>query len=176
MPMQHQQDQHRAQEIRSLACELFAKQGRLTFNELRDAVAGRWYQGDANHVRTEYLLTTMIGSKLSVEFIIDGENIIVKSQMPQNHKAAGPSPEEFVYLFLETQPSHIYHGAIHTVISRFNAVFKSRYPYLNPVEFTQQMKAAGKLAIKPSKGGVLISRPPFGKAITPEDILAKMGL
>ncbi len=47
---------------------------------------------------------------------------------------------------------------IHTVYSGFNDAFKQYYG-TNPVETTQRLAQAGKIVIRPVKGGVLIYLP-----------------
>lgn len=165
----------RAEEVRSLAHGLYSREGKLTLAGLRKAVAKHWGV-DVNHVRSEYLLTALVShSESSLLFMIDGDSITVTSQIPQSRKAR-LSPDEFVYLMIEHLPWCLYRGAIHTVLSRFNPAFRLYFPDIDPVEYTRQMASEKKIYVKPITGGVLISREPFKRAVTPQETLELLGL
>ncbi len=168
----------RAQEIRDLAAELSAQQGGcLTLSQLQKVAAHKWYAGDVTRVRSDYVITTLMGhGTSSMTFNISNEVITVTTVMPHGRSAARISPDDFVYLAIEKLPSCVYAGAIHTALSRFNASFRLYFPDLDPVEHTKKMAAEKKIHIRPSSGGVLISREPFKKAMTLEEILAVMGI
>ncbi len=174
MPRQSQ----RAQEIRDLAAELSAQQGGyLTLPQLQKAAANKWYEGDVTRVRSDYVITTLMGhGTSSMTFNISEETITVTTMMPHSRSVSRMDPDDFVYLAIEKLPPCVYPGAIHTVLSRFNACFRVYYPDLDPVEHTKKMTAEKKIYMRPSNGGVLICREPFKKAMAPEDILAAMGL
>ena len=166
----------RAHEVRELAKELLSATGEaLTLTRLREAVAAKWFSGNLSKVRNDYLLTTLLGHGSSVMFIIEGDIITVTTAMPHSRNGR-LSPDEFVYLAISSLPPCLYEGAIHPVFSRFNPAFRAYFPDLDPVKHTKQMAEDNKIYMKPITGGVLISRTPFAKAVTPQEVLGAMGL
>ena len=169
---------NRPQEIRGLAKEMLsdAAGGALTLARLREAVAIRWYEGNVNKVRSDYLLNTLMGhGNSNLVFVIEGDIITATAAMPQSRKAC-LSPDEFVLLAIDSLPQCLYPGAIHSVLSRFNSAFRAYFSNLDPVEHTKRMESEKKIYIKPITGWVLISRTPFARAVTPQEVLAAMGL
>ena len=167
----------RAQEIRDLAKQLVdAAGGSLTLPQLQEAVAQRWYEGVVKKVRRDYLLITLFGHRnSSITFMLQGDVITVTTAMPQS-KTPRISPDDFVYLAIDTLPWSVYRGAIHTVNSRFNAAFRVYYPDLDPVTHMTAMCEARKIWLKPTHGGVLIARSKPSGIPASEEIFALMGL
>jgi len=66
-------------------------------------------------------------------------------------------PEEFVLKAIQNLRIPPYKG-IHSVYSGCNAAFREYFPLLDPVDVTKQMADTGKIAIRPTRGGVLLYR------------------
>ncbi len=84
--------------------------------------------------------------------------------------------EEFVNLAIQKLRSGTYKG-VHTVFSGFNEAFKLYFPGDNPIEATNKMAEEGKIAVRPTKAGVILYLPqeaPQGSR--GEEALKKMGL
>jgi hypothetical protein len=64
-------------------------------------------------------------------------------------------PEDFVLEAIEKLRKPPFKG-IHSVYSGFNAAFREYYPLLDPVDFTNQLAADGKVVIRPTRGGVML--------------------
>jgi hypothetical protein len=77
-----------------------------------------------------------------------------KRSLEQVRKAG---PEAFVMDAIVRLRTGNYTG-IHTVYSGFNAAFREVFPDVDPVQFTRELSEAGKLVIKPIRGGALITR------------------
>ena len=86
------------------------------------------------------------------------------------------SYEEFVrqaILKLRTEP---YKG-IHSVYSGFNEAFKKYFDGQDPVQVTNQLAEAGKISIRPVKGGVVLYLSEDApKTTRADEALKKMGL
>ena len=86
------------------------------------------------------------------------------------------SPEEFVKLAISKLRLENYKG-IHTVYSGFNEAFKTYFDGANPIEATGAMAEAGKIMLRPVKGGVMLYLPGEGPEMSRgERALVKMGL
>jgi hypothetical protein len=81
------------------------------------------------------------------------------------------SEEEFVVRAIEKLRKPPYKG-IHTVYSGFNQAFKE-YFGTNPVEMTQRLAEAGKIVVRPVRGGVMLYLPQDAPAAG-GDALAKI--
>ncbi len=84
--------------------------------------------------------------------------------------------EEFVVLAVQRLRTGSFKG-IHSVFSGFNEAFKIYYKEGNPIDATEQLAAAGKIVLRPTKRGVMIYLP--GEAPDSnrgEAALKKMGL
>ena len=89
------------------------------------------------------------------------------------------SPEEFILLAIETLADPKYKNWVHTVFSNFNAAFREYFKEegYNPVKWTTKLHEEGKIALRPSKKGVIISLPREGGVLpSTEAVLKKMGL
>jgi hypothetical protein len=87
------------------------------------------------------------------------------------------TPEQFVLRALETLGDPKRSKGIHSVYSGFNQAFREYFPDLNPVEATTQLAQAGKIEVRPVRGGVMLYKP--GEAPSQgrgSDALRKMGL
>ncbi len=87
------------------------------------------------------------------------------------------SHEEFVRKAIVSLRKEGYKG-IHSVYSGFNEAFKKYYPGENPVEVTNSLAHAGKIVIRPVKGGVMFYLPedaPSPKS-SADEALKKMGI
>ena len=87
------------------------------------------------------------------------------------------NPEQFVLRAIETLRDPERSRGIHTVFSGFNNAFREYFPGLDPIDVTNQLAEAGRIVIRPVKGGVMIYKPgeaPGAGAAT--DALKKMGL
>ncbi len=86
------------------------------------------------------------------------------------------SPEEFVRLAIERLRLQNYRG-IHSVFSGFNEAFKTYFDGANPIDATGELAKAGKITLRPVKGGVMLYLPGDGPQISRGDMaLTKMGL
>jgi len=87
------------------------------------------------------------------------------------------SHEEFVRKAIVSLRKEGYKG-IHSVFSGFNDAFKQYFSGENPVEATNKLADAGKVVIRPVKGGVMLYLPEDApKGISgAEEALKKMGL
>jgi len=86
------------------------------------------------------------------------------------------SCEEFVVLAVQRLRTGNFRG-IHSVFSGFNEAFKIYYTDGSPVDATEQLAAAGKIILRPTKRGVMIYLPGEAPdANRGEAALKKMGL
>ncbi|MBI5102679.1 MAG: hypothetical protein HZB33_12725 [Nitrospirae bacterium] len=86
------------------------------------------------------------------------------------------SHEEFVKKAIVSLRKEGFKG-IHTVYSGFNEAFKKYYPGENPVEVTNKLAEAGRIVIRPVKGGVMLYLPEDAPGASSADqALKKMGL
>ena len=86
------------------------------------------------------------------------------------------SHEEFVKKAIVNLRKEGYKG-IHTVYSGFNEPFKKYFAGENPVEATNNLAKAGKIVIRPVKGGVMLYLPDEAPGTSSADeTLKKMGL
>jgi hypothetical protein len=86
------------------------------------------------------------------------------------------TPEQFVIRAIETLRVQPYKG-IHSVYSGFNVAFREYFPGLDPVEVTTELARAGRLAIRPARGGVILYKiDDVPDSLSPQDVLKKMGL
>ena len=84
--------------------------------------------------------------------------------------------EEFVRLAVVKLRRENYKG-IHSVYSGFNDAFKTYFADMNPIEVTGELARAGKLTLRPVKGGVMLYLPEDGPQYSRADLaLMKMGL
>ena len=84
--------------------------------------------------------------------------------------------EEFVRLAVVKLRRENYKG-IHSVYSGFNDAFKTYFAGTNPIEVTGELARAGKLNLRPVKGGVMLYLPEDGPQYSRGDLaLMKMGL
>lgn len=91
----------------------------------------------------------------------------------KDSKAARLSEEAFWLKAIDSLRKEGYKG-IHSVYSGANAAFK-KYFNGDPVQSTTRLAAAGKINIRPTKGGVMIYKP--GEQVdTADKTLGKMGL
>lgn len=87
------------------------------------------------------------------------------------------TPEQFVLRAIEMLGDPNLSRGIHSVYSGFNRGFREYFPGLDPVEVTNQLAEAGKIEIRPRKGGVMLYK--AGEApggADPRDVLRRMGL
>ena len=85
------------------------------------------------------------------------------------------TPEQFVLRAIETLRDPERSRGIHTVFSGFNNAFREYFPGLDPVDVTNQLAEAGRIAIRPARRGVMIYKPgeaPGAAAVT--DVLKKI--
>jgi len=95
-------------------------------------------------------------------------------QLPNTDKRP-LTPEHFVLRAIETLRDPERSRGIHTVFSGFNQAFREYFPGLDPVEVTNQLAEAGRIAIRPARRGVMIYKPgeaPGAPAVT--DVLKKI--
>jgi hypothetical protein len=86
------------------------------------------------------------------------------------------SPEEFVRLAVTSLRLERFKG-IHSVFSGFNEAFKTYFDGANPIEATGELARAGKISLRPVKGGVMIYLPGEGPELSRGEMaLQKMGL
>ena len=89
------------------------------------------------------------------------------------------SEEAFVLQGIVTLRTGAYKG-VHTRFSGFNDAFREYFPGSDPVAATKLLAEAGKIVIRPCKGGVMIYRPDEAPAASTAGkgraALAKMGL
>lgn len=87
------------------------------------------------------------------------------------------SHEEFIKKAIVSLRKGGYKG-IHTVYSGFNEAFKKYFEGENPIEVTKKLADAGKIVIRPVKGGVMLYLPEDAppQTIRGDDALKKMGL
>jgi len=84
--------------------------------------------------------------------------------------------EEFVRLAVVKLRRENYKG-IHSVYSGFNDAFKTYFADMNPIEVTGELARAGKLTLRPVKGGVMLYLPEDGPQFSRAELaLMKMGL
>lgn len=139
-------------------------------------------------LRSDYVRSSLEVRDSGFEIHLDTDPVVVslknspkrkeveKVARARKAKSKKLNPEEFTLLAIQ-KLSGPPHKAIHSVYSGFNAAFRKYFSNLDPVEEIQKLVKAGKVRIRPSKGGVLIFA---GKENTPagsaEKVLAKMGL
>ena len=86
------------------------------------------------------------------------------------------SHEEFVKKAIVSLRKEGYKG-IHSVYSGFNEAFKKYFSDESPVDATNALAAAGKIIIRPVKGGVMLYLPEDAPgAGSGDQALKKMGL
>ncbi len=86
------------------------------------------------------------------------------------------SQEDFVKLAIAKLRLENYKG-IHSVYSGFNEAFKTYFEGANPIEATGALANAGKITLRPVKGGVMLYLPGEGPEMSRGDMaLMKMGL
>jgi hypothetical protein len=86
------------------------------------------------------------------------------------------SHEEFVSLAIQKLRTGNFRG-IHSVYSGFNEAFKLYFEGENPVSVTNQLAEDGKIALRPTKRGVMLYIPGEEPQSTRgEGALQKMGL
>ncbi len=86
------------------------------------------------------------------------------------------SHEEFVKKAIISLRKEGFKG-IHSVYSGFNEAFKKYFNGENPIEATNALAAAGKIVIRPVKGGVMLYMPEEAPGPSnAEQTLKKMGL
>ncbi len=84
--------------------------------------------------------------------------------------------DEFVILAIRKLRTGEYKG-VHSVYSGFNEAFKLYFTGENPVQITNKMSEDGTIALRPTKGGMVLYLP--GEAPSSsrgEEALKKMGL
>lgn len=87
-----------------------------------------------------------------------GVNILAKRATSRTSKEQNRlSTEEFTLRAIERLKNPKYQSdGIHAVYSGFNAAFREYFPGLDPVAEVAKLVEAGKVSIKPAKGGVII--------------------
>ena len=86
------------------------------------------------------------------------------------------SYEEFVRQAILKLRNEPYKG-IHSVYSGFNEAFKKYFDGQDPVQVTNQLAEAGKISIRPVKGGVVLYLSEDApKTTRADEALKKMGL
>jgi hypothetical protein len=87
------------------------------------------------------------------------------------------SHEEFIRKAIVSLRKENFKG-IHSVFSGFNNAFKKYFEGENPVEVTNKLAEAGKIVIRPVKGGVMLYMPEDAPASrdSADEALKKMGL
>jgi len=85
--------------------------------------------------------------------------------------------EEFIKKAIVSLRKEGYKG-IHTVYSGFNEAFKKYFEGEDPVKATNHLAQAGKIVIRPVKGGVMLYLPEDAPAMKGQgdEALKKMGL
>jgi hypothetical protein len=85
--------------------------------------------------------------------------------------------EEFVHHAIRTLRTPQSRG-IHSVYSGFNQAFKQYFPGEDPVAVTTRLAEAGRIELRPVRGGVMLYLPGEAPArgARGEDALKKMGL
>jgi hypothetical protein len=68
------------------------------------------------------------------------------------------TPEEFVTQAIVTLRTGEYKG-IHARFSGFNDAFRQYFPNQDPIEVTRALAEAGKIVIRPARGGVVLYLP-----------------
>ena len=86
------------------------------------------------------------------------------------------SAEEFVVLAIKKLRTGQFKG-IHSVYSGFNEAFKAYFGGADPVQATNELAQAGKISLRPVRGGVILYLPEDAPRFTRgEQALQKMGL
>jgi hypothetical protein len=86
------------------------------------------------------------------------------------------SHEEFIKQAITKLRTGNFKG-IHSVYSGFNEAFKKYFDGEDPVKVTNKLAKEGKLAIRPTKGGVVLYLPEEApQMVRAEHALKKMGL
>ena len=86
------------------------------------------------------------------------------------------SCDEFVILAIRKLRTGEFKG-IHSVYSGFNEAFKLYFAGENPVQVTNKMSEDGTIALRPTKGGVVLYLPEEApQSSRGQDALKKMGL
>lgn len=174
--------------LRQLARGLLTKQRghKLSLTELKRYLEDMLQM----ELRQDYLLNTlsldprMAASYRGGKFVITAETVASAVKPPRGEFSMKRSKEhltveEFVARAIETLQNKKFPGKIHTVFSGFNEAFRAYFPKLDPVKEVQKLAAAGKVALRPCRGGALMAK---GKGKAAEDehsaatALKKMGL
>lgn len=81
-----------------------------------------------------------------------------RSPTPPPPPAPSADPEVFTLAAIQATRSDERKG-IHVVFSGFNAAFRKTFPGQDPQETTKRMAAAGRIVLRPCRGGAMLYLP-----------------
>jgi hypothetical protein len=177
-----------AAKIRSKARKLLKESGEMPLTEVQKEIEQSW----DTRLRSDYLRNSLVKIGSGIEINLDTEPVTVSLNNPirkemkramkkakaKSKKQQHPiTPEEFTLRAIKSL-SKPPHKAIHVVYSGFNAAFRAYFPGLNPITELQRLERAGKVSIRPAKGGAIIfaGGAQQGKFSGADEALRKMGL